>query len=120
MLIRSEDIRCRFRQKLEWATEVDLATAWATNNVGLRDLRERRRKRGSFQGTGSLEVRSIVGLYSNITDPEALRTLSNIRELAHHRRKAAFSSKGLYFPKRDGCSCLDRKCKLHIRWLRRE
>ena len=81
MLIRSEDIRCRFRRKLEWATEVDLATAWATNNVGLRDLRERRREQGSFQGTGSLEVRSIVGLYSSITDPEALRTLRKIGEL---------------------------------------
>ena len=75
MLIRSEDIQYRFRQNLKWAKGIDLATAWATNNTGLRDLRERIQERGPF------EVRAIVGLYSNITDPEALRTLMEIGNL---------------------------------------
>lgn len=81
MLIKSEDIQCRFRQRLKWANKVDLATAWATNNAGLRDLRERQKQRGLFSGTGYLDVRAIVGLYSNITAPEALRTLMEIGNL---------------------------------------
>ena len=72
MLIRSEDIQRCFREKLEWADKIDLATAWATNNAGLRDLRERQ---------GAIEIRAIVGLWSNITDPATLRALEEIGRL---------------------------------------
>ena len=72
MLIRSEDIQHRFQEKLEWADKVDLATAWATYNVGLRDLQERHE---------CIEIRAIVGLWSNITDPTTLKVLQRIGEL---------------------------------------
>ena len=74
MLIRSEDMQRCFREKLEWADKIDLATAWATNNAGLRDLRE-------CQGAGHIEIRAIVGLWSNITDPATLRALEEIGSL---------------------------------------
>ena len=72
MLIDQENIRSRFSENLAWATGIDLATAWATSNTGLRELQER---------TASLEVRAVVGLWGNLTDPVALRKLADMGEL---------------------------------------
>ena len=69
MLITRENILDRFSQNLKWATEVDLATAWTTENRGLCALQDRR---------PGLEVRAIVGLSGNITEPEALRKLASM------------------------------------------
>lgn len=72
MLINEENIRSRFSENLTWATGIDLATAWATSNTGLRELQDR---------TAPLEVRAVVGLWGNLTDPVALRKLADMGEL---------------------------------------
>lgn len=72
MLINQENIRSRFSENLEWANRIDLATAWATDNEGLRALRDR---------TPSLEARAVVGLWGNVTEPDALRMLADMGEL---------------------------------------
>ena len=38
MLITDENILECFSEHLTWATEIDIATAWATSNEGLRAL----------------------------------------------------------------------------------
>ena len=72
MLITEDDILPRFLGHLAWATEIDLATAWATSNQALRALR---------QQVQSPEVRAVVGLWGNLTDPRALKTLASTGEL---------------------------------------
>ena len=72
MLITQENILRRFSENLSWATEVWLASAWATSNEGLRALQRR---------SSSLEVRAIVGLWGNLTEPFALRILAKIGQL---------------------------------------
>ena len=72
MLITDEDILPRFLEHLSWATEIDLATAWATSNQGLSAL---------CQQVPSLEVRAVVGLWGNLTDPFALRMLAKNGQL---------------------------------------
>ena len=72
MLINQENIQQRFNENLEWATEIDLATAWATIHDGLQALQSH---------TPPLKVRAVVGLWGNATDPEALTKLSKIGEL---------------------------------------
>ena len=72
MLINQENIQQRFNENLEWATEIDLATAWTTNHAGLRALRDR---------TPSLEVRAVVGLWGNTTEPKALEMLADMGKL---------------------------------------
>ena len=42
MLITEDDILPRFMEHLSWATEIDLATAWATSHDGLRVLQRHR------------------------------------------------------------------------------
>ena len=89
MLITHKNIRCRFSKNLEWATRVDLAVAWVTENKGLRALHER---------APSLdEIRAVVGFsgtHNNITEPAALKTLSAMGQL---RRTAVKSP--LFHPK---------------------
>ena len=72
MLIDQESIQQRFNENLEWATEIDLATAWATIHDGLHALQNH---------TPPLKIRAVVGLWGNSTDPEALTTLAKIGEL---------------------------------------
>ena len=72
MLITQDAILPRFREHLSWATNIDLATAWATSHEGLRAL-ERQRP--------SPNVRAVVGLWGNLTEPLALRTLARIGRL---------------------------------------
>lgn len=88
MLITHKNILCRFTKNLEWATRVDLAVAWVTENKGFRALHER---------ASSLEIRAVVGFsgsHNNITQPAALKTLSNIGQL----RRTAVNSP-LFHPK---------------------
>ena len=72
MLITHENILRRFTENLVWATGIDLATAWATSNGGLRALQDR---------NVSFEVRSVVGLWGTTTTPNALGTLARMGEL---------------------------------------
>lgn len=72
MLITEDDILPRFLEHLSWATEIDIATAWATSNDALRALQ---------QQAPSPEIRAVVGLWGNLTDPFALRMLANIAQL---------------------------------------
>ena len=72
MLITDENILRRFSEHLSWATEIDLATAWATSNAGLRALQRR---------ASSLEVRAVVGLWGNLTEPLALKILASMGQL---------------------------------------
>ena len=72
MLITHENILLRFTENLVWATGIDLATAWATSNGGLRALQDR---------NVSFEVRSVVGLWGTTTTPGALGTLAGMGEL---------------------------------------
>ena len=74
MLIDQENIQKRFNENLEWATEVALATAWATPGAGLRSLQNRAQSR-------PFEIRAVVGLWNKVTKPDALTTLDDIGEL---------------------------------------
>ncbi len=87
MLITYENMLECFSQNLEWATEIDLATAWATPNQGLCALRRQ---------SPRPKVRAIVGLSGNITDPKVLRELANIGEL---RAGPATGERRLFHPK---------------------
>ena len=80
MLITNENILQRFRDHVSWATNIDLASAWATSNEGLRALAGR---------ATAIEVRAVVGLWGHLTDPFALRTLADtgdLRGVDAHRR----------------------------------
>ena len=88
MLITDEDILPRFVEHLAWATEIDLATAWATSHEGLRALQRQR---------PSPEIRAVVGLWGNLTDPFALRMLANIGQLHGADAGRRFHPKVLIF-----------------------
>ena len=72
MLIETKDILHRFSENIEWATSVDLATAWATENKGFDKLKA---------GAEYLRIHAIVGLWGNITDPKVLKKLDDIGKL---------------------------------------
>ena len=72
MLIDHKNILSRFAGHLTWATDLDIATAWATSNDGLRSLQ---------QLDSPIRVRAVVGLWGNLTDPMTLRILAEIGEL---------------------------------------
>lgn len=86
-LITRKDIRSRFSQNLEWASEIDLATAWATPNEGLCALRRQNPRP---------KVRAIVGLSGNITDPKVLLELADMGEL---RAGPVVDERRLFHPK---------------------
>lgn len=72
MLITEDEILPRFMERLSWATEIDLATAWATSHDGLRALRRHR---------PPPDVRAVVGRWGDLNDPLALRMLATIGRL---------------------------------------
>ena len=74
MLIDSGLLIKRFREHLDWAKEIDLISAWATEHSALSLLEERCNKHG-------LKIRAIVGLWHNITEPEALKRIARVGEL---------------------------------------
>lgn len=73
MLIGRREIAHRFNENLKWAKKLDLVSAWATVHDGLRLVEE-------YAGP-ELQVRAIVGLWQNVTTPEALRRLDQIGKL---------------------------------------
>ena len=75
MLIKTDNMLHRFSKNLEWATEVDLATAWAGIHDGLGILRNNRARDKRFR------IRAIVGLWGNLTNSEALRDLDDVGNL---------------------------------------
>ena len=74
MLFTGEDILSRFKQHLERATRVRIATAWATQGEQLDAL-------GTAVQGNELKVRAIVGTYGNVTEPSALECLHEFGEL---------------------------------------
>lgn len=72
MLIDQKDILSRFSEHLTWSTHIDIATAWATSNAGLRSLQ---------QLDAPVHLRAVVGLWGNLTDPLTLQTLAEIGQL---------------------------------------
>ena len=65
-LITRENILDRFSQNLEWAAEIDIATAWTTPNQSLCALQRRE---------PPPTVRAVVGPLDGTTNPDALRAL---------------------------------------------
>ncbi|MDE0679338.1 MAG: phospholipase D family protein [Gammaproteobacteria bacterium] len=63
-----------FRKNLEWATRIDIASAWATRTESLSALVQEVERRG-------ISVRAIVGISGRATDPDALRLLQEAGEL---------------------------------------
>ena len=60
--------------------EIDIATAWATCNDGLRALRDKAKG-----ASHNFKVRAVVGLWGNATDPEALTLLHDMNERSELR-----------------------------------
>lgn len=73
MLLKQTDLLRVFKQRLQSAQHVDLASAWATEGKPLELLRAAKRCGAA--------VRAIVGTHGNTTTPEALRMLRKIGEL---------------------------------------
>ena len=111
MLIAEDDILPRFMEHLSWATEIDLATAWATSHQGLSALQRQR---------PSPEVRAVVGLWGNLTDPFALRTLAKIGQLRGPDAGRHFHPKVFIFRGGGKSRCLGRKREFHVRRFRNE
>ena len=88
MLITHEEILDRFLENLSWATEIDLATAWATSNEGLRALQRH---------APSLEIRAVVGLWGNQTEPVALKMLADVGQLRTADARRRFHPKVFVF-----------------------
>ena len=83
-LITRENILDRFSRNLEWATEIDIATAWTTPNQSLGALQRR---------TPRPRVRAIVGPLDGTNDSDALRTLYCIGQLRIARESRYFHPK---------------------------
>lgn len=94
MLICNETILLQFQKHLSWATEIDIATAWATPNDGLNVL---------TSCSSHFQIRSVVGLWGNLTDPFALRELLRIGEVRTAQANRRFHSK-VYIFRGDGKS----------------
>ena len=73
MLINHENIQRCFKKNIAWATGIDIASAWATSNAGLRALQNNRTK--------PLRIRAVIGLSGYSTDPATLATLVDIGKL---------------------------------------
>ena len=63
-----------FRKNLEWATRIDIASAWATPTESLNALVQEGGRRG-------ISVRAIIGISGRATDPDALRFLQEAGEI---------------------------------------
>ena len=70
-VLSGDDLLHRFKELLETARSVDIATAWATPGRHLQALRD-------AVGRGDVKVRAIVGISGNATHPDALKELNGI------------------------------------------
>ena len=91
MLITTKNILHRFSENLEWAMEVDIATAWATYNDGLLALRDKAKG-----ADPDFKVRVVVGVRDYLTKPEALRLLQDMYEKSELRIR---NEEPLFHPK---------------------
>ena len=89
-LYTDEEILSRFEGRLEGATRVHIATAWATLGKQLDAL-------GTAVRENGLEVRAIVGTHGNATDPAALERLKKLGELRLAGNEALFHPKVYIF-----------------------
>ena len=78
MLITRKDLLDCFSQNLEWATGIDIASAWTTPNEALRKMRLRKLQN---QHPDPLNIRAVVGPLDGITDPDALKALACMGQL---------------------------------------
>ena len=97
MLFTGENILSGFKKRLEGATRIHIATAWATPGLHLDALGT------AAQGNG-LKVRAIVGTHSNATDPVALERLKNLGKLRLAKEPPLFHSKVYIFESENGAS----------------
>lgn len=95
MLFTGEDILSRFKQHLERATRVCIATAWATQGEQLDAL-------GTAVQGNELEVRAVVGTHGNATDPAALERLKELGKLRLAEDDPLFHPKIYVFEFRSG------------------
>ncbi len=77
MFLTKENLLTEFRQRLESAQEIDIATAWATSGSALVALEDTVRKWKKPKG----QLRTVVGISGNVTDPEVLERLNEVGEL---------------------------------------
>ena len=89
MLINHKNIKRCFEENLAWATRIDIASAWATSNAGLRALQ--------IDRAAPLRVRAVVGLSGHSTDPATLATLDDIGELRTIEESRLFHPKVYLF-----------------------
>ena len=89
MLINHENIQRCFKKNLAWATGIDVASAWATSNAGLRALQ--------IDRAAPLRIRAVVGLSGHSTDPATLGTLADIGELRTIDKSRLFHPKVYVF-----------------------
>ena len=73
MLLVTNPVR-EFKKNLEFAEQVDIASAWATQSQVLKALVQTARKR-------RILVRAIIGTSRNVTEPDALKQLHEIGDL---------------------------------------
>ncbi len=95
MLLTGEDILSRFEKLIERATHIRIATAWATPGSALNELEAAVEKKG-------LEVRTIVGIHGNATDPSALERLRKLGNLRLAGNEALFHPKVYIFEFENG------------------
>ena len=74
MFLTEKELQGRFQKCLKFANKIDIATAWATPGRALDALEDARKKQ-------KIQLRAIVGISGNATDPEALERLNEIGQL---------------------------------------
>ena len=97
ILFTDKDILSGFKERLEGATRIRIATAWATPGLHLDALGT------AVQGNG-LKVRAIVGTHNNATDPVALERLKKLGKLRLAGNEALFHHKVYIFESESGAS----------------
>ena len=90
MFLTKENLLPEFRRRLESAQEINIATAWATSGSALVALEDAVRKWKKPKS----QLRAIVGISGNATDPEALERLNEIGWL-----RLAGGSSSMFHPK---------------------
>ena len=73
MFLTRENLQSQLERNLDFAQEIDIATAWATSGVVLRMLKRAAKKKK--------QIRAIVGTFGNATEPDALEILTKIGQL---------------------------------------
>ena len=104
MLFTGEDILSGFKKRLEGATRIRIATAWATPGSALDGLEAAVQKKEK-KGKKGLKVRAIVGTYGNVTKPSALECLKKLGKLRLAKDASLFHPKVYIFESENGARC---------------